>query len=188
MKHIGIMALLLTLGVAGAYAQQQQVTMTFSGTGANGIVDLKQPGTGNVEENEAGNGTLGHFTLRIVSAETAPQQPQPSTCSGPTHLYSVRVAGGGVLRFQDGSLMKVNVLQGTDCIDLAAQQAQCTLTLQVTGGTGRFKDASGMLTFTETVVPVTADASGMPVFFADSGEITGTVSGVSAGNQGQDEQ
>ena len=52
------------------------------------------------------------------------------------------------------------------------------MTFQIIGGTGRFKDASGVLTLTETVVPVVADASSNPVFFAATGEFTGTVSGV----------
>ena len=74
--------------------------------------------------------------------------------------------------------MKVNLTQGSDCIDFAAQQAHCVLTFQIIGGTGRFKDASGVLTLTETVLPVVADASGNPVFFAATGGIAGTVSGV----------
>ena len=52
------------------------------------------------------------------------------------------------------------------------------MTFQITGGTGRFKDASGILTLTETVLPVLADASNNPVFFAATGEFTGTVFGV----------
>ena len=74
--------------------------------------------------------------------------------------------------------MKVSLTQGDDCIDLAADEGHCTLTLQITGGTGRFKNASGTLTFTETSVPVLADALHNPVFFAATGEFTGTVSGV----------
>ena len=74
--------------------------------------------------------------------------------------------------------MTVNLTQGGDCIDLAVQEAHCTLTFQITGGTGRFKDASGVITLTETVVPVLADALHTPVFFAAAGEFTGTVSGV----------
>jgi len=55
------------------------------------------------------------------------------------------------------------------------------------GGTGRFKGAKkGVLTYTETAVPVLADASDNPVFFTETGEITGAVSGVSE-EQGQDE-
>jgi hypothetical protein len=138
MKHIATMALMLNLAIASVYAQHP-VKMMFSGTGGAGLIDLKQPGAANVEEIETGNGTLGPFTIRIISAETAPLQEQPSTCSGPTHLYSERVAGGGVLRFRDGSLLMVSLTQGTDCIDLAAQQALCTITFQVIGGTGRFK-------------------------------------------------
>ena len=69
-------------------------------------------------------------------------------------------------------------MEGGDCIDFAALQAHCTMTFKITGGTGRFKDASGILTLTETVLPVLADASNNPVFFAATGEFTGTISGV----------
>ena len=84
--------------------------------------------------------------------------------------------------------MKVNLTQGGDCIDLAAQEGHCTLTFQITGGTGRFKNASGTLTFTETSVPVLADASHNPVFFAATGEFTGTVSGVAREADHQEER
>jgi hypothetical protein len=79
------------------------------------------------------------------------------------------VAGAGVFCFQDGSLLTVNLTEGADCIDFAAQEAHCTRTFQISGGTGRFKDASGILTFSETLVPVLADASHLPVFFAAAG-------------------
>ena len=187
MTHIATVALLLNLGVAGVYAQQQPVNMTFSGTAAPSTINLQQPGTQTGEENFAGNGTLGPFTFRNINAETASPQPS-SACSGPSRLYFLRVAGAGVFRFQDGSLLKVNLTQGADCVDLAAQQGHCTMTFQITGGTGRFKDASGILTLTETVLPVLADASHNPVFFASTGEFTGTVSGVATGEDGQDER
>ena len=85
--------------------------------------------------------------------------------------------------------MEVNLTQGGggDCIDLVPPvEGHCTLTLQIMGGTGRFKQASGVLTYTETAVPVLADASDNPIFFTETGAITGTVSGVSE-EQGQDE-
>jgi hypothetical protein len=159
--------------------------MRFSGTGGAGVIDLKQPNTANIEESEAGSGTLGPFTLRIISAETTPPQPS-STCSGP---YSTRVAGAGVFRFQDGSLLKVKLTEGHDCIDFVALEAHCTRTFEITGGTRRFKDASsGILTLTETVVPVLFDAAGNPAFFAATGEFTGTVSGVAAEEEHQDDR
>lgn len=177
MKHIATMALVLNLGVAAVHAQQQAVKMTFSGTLAPSTVDLKQPDTNNSEGDFSGDGTLGAFTFRHVRAITnAPQQS--STCSGPTLLSFSNVAGAGVFRFQDGSLLKVNLTQGTDCIDLVAQQAHCVITMQITGGTGRFKDASGTLTWDETVVPLLADATSNPVFFTSTGEFAGTMLGV----------
>ena len=179
MKYIATMALMLNLGVASVYAQRYPVKMAYSGTSGASAINQQKPGTATGEENFAGNGALGQFTFLLISAETTAPQPPPSTCSGPANIFFTRVGGAGVFRFQDGSLLKVNLTQGTDCVDLAAQQAHCTLTLQIAGGTGRFKDASGTLWLIETNVPVLADTSNNPVFFASTGKFTGTVSGVS---------
>jgi hypothetical protein len=186
MKYIPTMALMLSLSVASGYAQQHQVKMVLSGTAASSTINLQQPNTNNNEDNFAGNGTLGSFTFRNVRAIANSPTPS-STCSGPNQFHFSSDVGAGVFRFQDGSLLKVNLTHGDDCIDLAAQEAHCALTFQITGGTGRFKNASGVLSFTETVSPVLADASNNPVFFASTGEFTGTVSGVSR-EQGKEEQ
>jgi hypothetical protein len=176
-KQLGTVALMLTVSVAAVYAQQP-VKMTFSGTSGASAINLQQPGTTTGEDNFAGNGALGQFTFRNITSETvAPQQP-PSSCASQNNLYFLRVTGAGVLRFQDGSLLQVTMTQGADCVDLQAGNAHCILSLQITGGTGRFKDASGVLTMTETVSPALADALGNPVFFAATGELTGTISGV----------
>ena len=89
------------------------------------------------------------------------------------------MAGAGVLRSWDGSLLTVNLTGGGDCIDFSANQALCTRIFQITGGTGRFKNASGSLTLTMTVVPLLADTSSNPVFFSVTGEVKGTASKVS---------
>jgi len=184
MKHIATMALILNLGVAGVYAQQRPVRMTFSGNGAPSTIDLKHPNSSTVEENVAGNGTLGPFTFRDVRA--AANSPQPSSaCAG---VFFPSVAGGGILRFQDGSLLKVNLTGGGDCIDFVRGVGHCTLTLQIAGGTGRFQGASGVLTYTETALPALFDALGMPVFFTETGDITGTINGIAMQVEPQDAQ
>jgi len=180
MKHIATVALMLNFGVAGVYAQQTSVKMPFSGTSGSSAINLQQPGTNTNDEDFAGNGTLGQFTFRNVSAETIMPQAS-STCSPgnvPPRLYFMRVAGAGVFRFADGSLLMVNMMQGTDCVDVTAQHGNCTMIFKIAGGTGRFQHASGILTLTETVVPVLADAINNPVYFASTGEFTGMVSGV----------
>ena len=75
----------------------------------------------------------------------------------------------------------VSLTKGSDCLDFTATGpvAQCTRTYQITGGTGRFKNASGgTISLTETVLAVLFDASSNPIYFAATGDMTGTVSGV----------
>jgi len=185
MKHIATVALMLNLGVASVYAQQTSIRMTFSGNGAPSTIDLKHPNSSTLEENVAGNGTLGPFTFRDVRA--AANSPQASsTCAG---VFFPSVAGGGILRFQDGSLLKVNITGGGDCIDFVHGVGHCTLTFQIAGGTGRFQGASGgVLTYTETALPVLFDALGIPVFFTETGDITGTINGIAMQGDPQDAQ
>jgi hypothetical protein len=186
MKQIAIAALMLNLGAAGVYAQK--VTMTFSGTSGASTINLQHPATNNSEDNSAGNGTLGPFTFRNVRSIRAAPEPS-NACSGPTKIYFSSVAGAGVFRFQDGSLLSVKLTEAGDCIDFAALEARCTMTFLITGGTGRFKDASGVLTLTEAVLPVLADATNSPVFFSTTGEFAGTISGVGvAAEQRRDER
>ncbi len=178
-KHLATAALMLTFGVASIYADPGSVDMTVSGTAANSTV-LLTPGSPASEYNLTGDGSLGPFTLRVVNSSAA-KPDFPSTCTGPTKIHFESVAGAGVLRSQDGSLLTVNLTGGGDCIDFAAGHAICTRIFQITGGTGRFKNVSGAVTLTMTVTPVLADASGNPVFFSVTGEVTGTIPKVGKG-------
>ncbi|HEY3741735.1 MAG TPA: hypothetical protein VGL53_17910 [Bryobacteraceae bacterium] len=167
----------LTLCFAGAslYAQTQ-VKMTFSGTGGASTIDLKQSGTSNTEEDVAGHGSLGQFTFRGIRAAGMVPGTSP-TCPG---LYFASVSGAGVFRFNDGSVLMVTLTDGGDCIDLVQNTGGCVLNFTITGGTGRFKNASGDLTYTESGVPVLSDALDNPVFFLETGKITGTISRIAA--------
>lgn len=177
MEHLATVALILIFWVAAAHANDKFLKMTFSGTSETSPTNLQQPDTSNDGDNFAGEGTLGSFTVRNLRA-ISNSPGTSSACSGSNQLFLPELAGAGVFRFQDGSLLEVNLTQGGDCIDLTTNVAHCTLTFQITGGTGRFQHASGVLTMTETVETVAADALGNPVFFAATGEFTGTISGV----------
>jgi len=186
--YLLMVAAFLTIALA-LPAAAQNVKMTFSGTAANSSINnLLQPASSNTEYDLTGKGALGRFTLHLVNAEpNSPPPTPPDTCSDPNKLYLKVDTGAGVFRFRDGSLLYVQLTPGgSDCIDFVAGQALCIRALQITGGTGRFKNASGTLTLTETLIPMLADTSGIPVFFAATGEITGTISGA-AEEQGQDE-
>jgi len=172
-------ALMLNLGVASVYAQHSPVTLSFSGNSVPSTVTLLA-GAPSGEYNLTGNGTLGPFTLTFLEATSQP----PGACPATDHAYS----GAGVFRFQDGSLLMAKLTQGSDCLQFTSTGpvAHCTRTFQVTGGTGRFKNASGgTISLTETVLAVLFDASTNPVFFAATGQMTGTISGVALVPQGE---
>jgi hypothetical protein len=169
MKHIATMTLMLTLGVVSTYAQN--VNMSLSGTAAPSTINLGV-GMGTSEYHLDGNSV----SLRLVSASGPSAQP-PAGCT--TGVFGTVLAGEGVFRFADGSLLKANVTGGTDCVNPSAGEALCIRNLQITGGTGRFKNASGNVTVTmnlETVV------KGNFHMFTDTAELTGTLSGVGQGN------
>ena len=175
-KCLAVIALMLTVSAAGAYANDEKVKMTFSGTASNSAINLQQPNTSNDEDNFAGDGTLGAFTLRNIRAiSNAPGAS--TTCSGANQLFLPEVAGAGVFRFKDGSLLELSLTEGGDCIDLTTGTANCVLTFKIIGGTGRFKKATGNLTMTETIVTVISDTLGNPALFAPTGTITGDVKG-----------
>jgi len=127
-----------------------------------------------------------HFTFRGLRADaTSPENS--STCT--TGPYFRIAAAAGVLPANDGSLLTVTLTEGSACIDLQTLQGHFTAIYRITGGTGRFKDASGTLTLKYTAVVVAADASNNPVFLAATGEITGPISGVAPdGDEGGDDQ
>jgi len=184
MRYVVTLALMFHLAPASIHAQQTPIRMTFSGTGGASSIDLKQPNTNNGEENVAGNGTLGSFTFRMVEATANAPQPS-STCSG---IFFQTVAGAGLFRFQDGSLLNVTITHGGDCIDFVHLVAHCTWTFKINGGTGRFQSASGVLKLAETTMPALADSSGSPVFFFETGQFTGTISGLPTNNDPQGDE
>jgi len=186
MKQIGSLtttaALMLGLGAASVYAQHVPLMLTFSGTAVSSAIDL-QTGAAAAEYNIAGSGTLGPFTFHGVEASSVP----PGACPGTNHPY----AGAGVFRFEDGSLLMVNLTQGSDCLQFTptGPVAHCTRTFQITGGSGRLSKVSGgTIVLTETVLAVLFDASSNPVLFADTGSMTGTVSGVAIAAESRDAQ
>ena len=85
------------------------------------------------------------------------------------------MAGGGVFRFEDGSLLTVTVTEGVLCVDVDHLVGHLTETYQITGGTGRFRGASGALQVTGRLKPVLFSASGAAVLLTNTGELNGTV-------------
>ena len=125
MRHLTTVALMLNLGIASLYAQQpaeehfgaRRVRMKFSGSIISSPLSLA-PDTINHEEHLAGNSTLGPFTYRGLWADDPATQTSGNCGSGFGPNFQL-VIGGGVFRFQDGSLLTVRVTEGVLCIDLS---------------------------------------------------------------------
>jgi hypothetical protein len=192
MRHLTIAALMLNLGIASLYAQHSaeeqsrvgRVRMRFSGSTMSATLVLA-PNTLNHETHVAGNSTLGPFTYRGLWADDPASQVFGSCGSGFGPNFRL-VTGGGVFRFEDGSLLTVRLTEGTSCIDLAdpahpvGRQFE---TYQITGGTGRFKDAAAScdvtaedctLQLTATRGVVLRDSAGAVKFVTFTGEFEGT--------------
>ena len=171
-RTLVLVALMLNLGVAGAYAQQKHVKMTFSGTNVATTINLRAS-TITDETHLAGRGSLGRFTFRELHADGAAPQP-PSGCTGPS--FGV-LKGAGVFRVQDGSLLIVTVVDGSGCINLTAGHADLIVNYQISGGTGRFTGASGNLKMTATLMCWLRNASNACAFLTNTGKFEGTIFG-----------
>jgi hypothetical protein len=167
-----VVALMLELGVATAYAQRPagHVKMTFSGTNVATTINL-QANTVTDEMLAAGKGTFGRFTFRELHADGTAPQP-PAGCTGPS--FGV-LKGAGVFRFQDGSLLIVTLKDGTGCINLVERFSALVVNYEINGGTGRFANASGELTMTATQTPVLRNAANAPALLPIVGQFEGTI-------------
>jgi hypothetical protein len=175
MKYLAGVAVILTLGVPAAYAQDEiPVKMTFSGTNVATTINLR-PGTITDEHQSAGRGSLGAFTFRELHADLGGAPPTPA-CPGPHFLV---VAGAGVFRFTDGSLLLVGITEGDGCVNPAAGFALLIV---------KYEGASGELTMTMTQWAVLRNAANMPALLMFTGEFEGTISGLGTQQDRQDDQ
>ena len=201
MRRVTTLALMLTLSAASMYAEQpaeehssaRRVRMRFSGSTMSNTLAIA-PNTLNHESQVTGNSTLGPFTYRGLWADDPSSQTSGSCGSGFGRILRV-VAGGGVFRFEDGSLLTVRLTEGTLCVDISdpthpvGRQFE---TYQITGGTGRFRQAAvncGVaaeectLQLTGTRGVVLGDSVGAPKLFTFTGEFQGSLPRVSHGDK-----
>ena len=157
----------------GFDSRQGQVKMTFSGSMVPSSIDV-QPDTITDEELLAGDGTLGPFTFRKLRTDET--SPESFGSCGSGFGPSIRVvAGGGVFRFEDGSLLTVTVTQGVLCVDVDHSVGHLTETYQITGGTGRLKGATGTFQSTGSLSVVLFSTSNAAVLLINTGQLKGTV-------------
>jgi hypothetical protein len=179
-KNFATMALMLTFSAVAGYAQHNPVKMNSSGPEVVTAFNV-QANTTTCDEKLTGDGSLGEFTYSGLRADW---NNVTITNACPNGNLAV-ASGAGIFRFRDGSLMSVNITGGSICID-ANQLGHLTETYQVTGGTGRFSNATGELSHTATLNVVLLDASGNPLLLTHTGWFDGTIVGVAEEEQGGD--
>jgi hypothetical protein len=116
-----------------------------------------------------------------------PATSTPGSCGSGSGPNIQLATGGGVFRFQDGSLLTVRLTQGVLCIDFsdpARPVGGLTEIFQITGGTGRFDGIAAncgttagdcTLTLTATRGVVLRDSANAVKFMTSVGEIEGTL-------------
>src|SRR5262249_28903558 len=146
---ISIFALVLSLSatsIRAAGTNERMVSMSFSGSLTTLSPISLVPG-GNADPNEltgAGDGSLGPFTVHDVRATTV--SPTATGCAAPDTSFTLAfVAVAGVFRFKDGSILTTRLINGNECVNLTKRSATVVLNLQITGGSQKFENASGML-------------------------------------------
>ena len=72
-------------------------------------------------------------------------------------------------------MLIVTVTDGSGCVNLEARHAVLTVNYEITGGTGRFTDASGNLTMTSTIAAILRNAANAPALLINAGEFEGTL-------------
>lgn len=172
-KYLAALALTLTVGVPAGYAQQNPVKMAYSGSELTTTYNINGNSYAG-EEKLTGDGSLGQFTYRALRADSNDVTTTDACPNG----YIPVTGGAGIFRFSDGSLMTVSITGGSICVD-ANQIGHLTESYQVTGGTGRFQNASGELSVTGTLNVVLLDVSGqLPLLLTNTGHFAGTISRV----------
>jgi hypothetical protein len=175
LKPLALIGLLLNLGVTSAFAQQLPLKMTFSGSSVPTGITV-QPNTVTDEELLAGNGTLGSFSFRKLRTDES--VPESFGACGDGFGPNLRVpVAGGVFRFEDGSLLTVNLTDGLLCVDVDHLVGHLSESYQITGGTGRFTGVTGVLTLTAALNPALFSPSNAVLLLTVTGHLEGTLVG-----------
>lgn len=156
----------------GDDSRRGAVRMTFSGSMIPTAIEVKKD-TITDEELLQGDSSFGPFTFRKLRTDSA--HSEPASCGAGFGASVPVVAGGGVVRFEDGSLLMVTIAEGVLCVDFQHLVGHLTETYQITGGTGRFNGASGTLQLTATLKPVLFSDSNAAVLLTTVGELKGAV-------------
>ena len=177
-RHLTIsIGIVLVLVGAFSRADAAQIPLkgTFSGTFVNTQIDTNNDGRKASLGTRGMKGTFGPATGQAMLEYAS---PSPGTClNGHAGVILTLVPGTGhdVARLTStGDLIIGEYTAGALCVDTSTGIQFFTLTEQVTGGTGRFAEATGSITITGTSMRLFADAAGN-FFGASSGTYEGTL-------------
>ena len=175
---IVMISLLVTFGLTTTSAQaEEQLSFraTFGGTIVKTQFDTNSDGAPANLNILEGNSNLGQFGLQVLDESVL---AGPETCPNGHPGFSVTlVTGSSVFRFRrTGDLLFVRPTSQTTCFDPSTGVSFFRDAIgQVTGGTGQFANATGIIEGEGTAQVLLADQAGH-AFGAQYGTITGTIS------------
>jgi hypothetical protein len=172
-----MISLLVTLGLATTSAQAEEqlpFKATFGGTIVKTQFDTNGDGASANLNILEGNSNLGQFSLQVLDESVL---AGPETCPNGHPGFSVTlVTGSSVFRFRrTGDLLFVRPMSQTTCFDPSTGVSFFRDAIgEVTGGTGRFANATGTLVGEGMSQVLLTDPAGN--FFAEQhGTIEGTI-------------
>lgn len=160
-KKVATIAVAMAMLASPAVAGDTKVNWKMAGTLIPAI-ELGDPSTG-------GTMTASLLHLKATGSPGAADLIALAQASNPQFLGCVAPVGPGLLldfdfddviaTFNDLSQVNMVLVTGTVCVDTANGTSEGEIELRVTGGTGRFEEASGSVFLLTTVVPVSGSLS-----------------------------
>ena len=167
-------AVLTACATTGGPATAADLRQSVSGAFIPSSFDTNLDGNNGVSYLASATGTFGRS--RYEGLLEAVVLPEPETCE-PGEVERRIIVFSIVQRFENGDLL-FSSLAPNGGVSCAApdQRVPFEVTVDITGGTGRFEGAGGRYTFTASSVLLLRDPDGVNVLHAARfGEIRGTI-------------
>jgi hypothetical protein len=163
----------LALAFATPFVAAEPFQATFSGWSVAATMDVNADAISGFSTTVSGVGRFGRFQAHTVS-ETG---PVTGIC-GPTAVTLEFTVWSNIQRFADGDLLYYSLDESQAskvCFDYVSGALSNEIHALISGGTGRFKNATGRVVLNATGDQTLADTAGNGVHSSVSGTVEGEI-------------